>query len=117
VPDARVLDRSRHSEPVAHAGAPLPGQIDPCPPRRILLGAGPRGQRVMAGAVWLRYGISASARATGIARSTIGRGLKDLDDPSALSGVVRRPGSGRHALGEKEWYTPLTPESENPWAR
>ena len=43
-------------------------------------------------------GISASARATGIARSTIGRGLKDLDDPDALSGVVRRPGSGRHAL-------------------
>src|SRR5271167_3116661 len=43
-------------------------------------------------------GISASARATGIARSTIGRGLKDLDDPGALSGVVRRPGSGRHAL-------------------
>jgi len=43
-------------------------------------------------------GISASARATGIARSTIGRGLKDLDDPGALPGVVRRPGSGRHAL-------------------
>ncbi len=43
-------------------------------------------------------GISAAARATGIARSTIGRGLKDLDDPGALSGVVRRPGSGRHAL-------------------
>jgi len=43
-------------------------------------------------------GISASARATGIARSTIGRGLKDLDDPGALPGVVRRPSSGRHAL-------------------
>src|SRR5271157_3491921 len=43
-------------------------------------------------------GISAAARATGLARSTIGRGLKDLDDPGALSGVVRRPGSGRHAL-------------------
>ena len=43
-------------------------------------------------------GISATARATGIARSTIGRGLKDLDDPDALSGVVRRPGSGRRAL-------------------
>src|SRR5271166_4848700 len=43
-------------------------------------------------------GITAAARATGIARSTIGRGLKDLDDPGALSGVVRRPGSGRHAL-------------------
>lgn len=43
-------------------------------------------------------GISASARATGIARSTIGRGLKDLDDPDALSGLVRRPGSGRRPL-------------------
>ena len=43
-------------------------------------------------------GISASARATGIARSTIGRGLKDLDDPAALSGVVRRPGGGRRSL-------------------
>jgi len=45
-----------------------------------------------------RGGISASARATGIARSTIGRGLKDLDDPAALSGVVRRPGGGRRSL-------------------
>jgi hypothetical protein len=43
-------------------------------------------------------GVSASARATGIARSTIGRGLKDLEDPGALSGLIRRPGSGRHAL-------------------
>jgi hypothetical protein len=43
-------------------------------------------------------GIAASARATGLARSTIGRGLKDLDEPNALSGVIRRPGSGRPAL-------------------
>jgi len=43
-------------------------------------------------------GISASSRATGIARSTIGRGLKDLNEPGSLSGVVRRPGSGRRAL-------------------
>ena len=43
-------------------------------------------------------GISAAARATGVARSTISRGLKDLDNPDALPGVVRRPGSGRHAL-------------------
>ena len=43
-------------------------------------------------------GISAAARATGVARSTIGRGLKDLDAPDALSGVVRHPGSGRRAL-------------------
>ena len=43
-------------------------------------------------------GITATAQATGVARSTIGRGLKDLDDPASLSGVVRRPGSGRPAL-------------------
>jgi len=60
-----------------------------------------RGRRLFAAAEARTAGhggISASARATGIARSTIGRGLKDLDDPGALPGVVRRPGSGRHAL-------------------
>jgi DNA-binding phage protein len=40
-------------------------------------------------------GIAATSRATGIARSTIGRGLKDLNAPETLSGVVRRKGSGR----------------------
>lgn len=39
-------------------------------------------------------GITAASRATGIARSTIGRGLKDLADPGSLSGEVRRPGGG-----------------------
>ena len=43
-------------------------------------------------------GVAATSRATGIARSTIGRGLKDLADPGSLSGEVRRPGSGRPAL-------------------
>ena len=43
-------------------------------------------------------GIAASSRATGVARSTIGRGLKDLNGPASLSGEVRRPGSGRPAL-------------------
>jgi hypothetical protein len=60
-----------------------------------------RGRRLFAAAEARTAGhggISAAARATGVARSTIGRGLKDLDDPGALSGVVRRPGSGRHAL-------------------
>jgi hypothetical protein len=47
-------------------------------------------------------GIAVTSRATGIARSTIGRGLKDLDDPSGLSGVVRRPGSGRRALTDTD---------------
>ena len=47
-------------------------------------------------------GITASSRATGLARSTIGRGLKDLDDPGSLEGKVRRPGSGRPALTSKD---------------
>src|ERR1035437_6086492 len=60
-----------------------------------------RGRRLFAAAEARTAGpgvISASARATRIARSTIGRGLKDLDDPDALSGLVRRPGSGRRPL-------------------
>jgi hypothetical protein len=47
-------------------------------------------------------GIAAASRATGIARSTIGRGLKDLSDPGALSGVVCRPGSGQPALTTRD---------------
>jgi hypothetical protein len=47
-------------------------------------------------------GIAVCAQATGIARSTIGRGLKDLDNPASLSGVVRRSGSGRPALTETD---------------
>ena len=49
------------------------------------------------------YGsIAAASQATGVARSTIGRGLKDLNDPASLSGEVRRPGSGRPALTETD---------------
>jgi hypothetical protein len=47
-------------------------------------------------------GIAVTSRATGIARSTIGRGLKDLTAPDTLSGVVRRPGSGRPALTDTD---------------
>jgi hypothetical protein len=47
-------------------------------------------------------GIAAASRATGVARSTIGRGLKDLADPRSLSGKVRRPGSGCPALTVKD---------------
>jgi hypothetical protein len=60
-----------------------------------------RGRRLFAAAEARTAGhggISASSQATGVARSTIGRGLKDLDDPGGLCGKVRRPGSGRHAL-------------------
>ena len=47
-------------------------------------------------------GITAAHQATGIARSTIGRGLKDLAAPGALAGEVRRPGGGRPTLIEKD---------------
>jgi hypothetical protein len=47
-------------------------------------------------------GIAATSKATGIARSTIGRGLKDLANPAGLTGEVRRPGSGRRASTETD---------------
>jgi hypothetical protein len=48
-------------------------------------------------------GIAAVSRVTGIAASTIGRGLKDLDTPGALSrGGVRRSGGGRKSLVERD---------------
>src|SRR5471030_2592663 len=47
-------------------------------------------------------GIGAASRATGVARSTIGRGLKDLADPGSLSGAVWRPGGGCPTLIEKD---------------
>src|SRR5271170_404769 len=47
-------------------------------------------------------GITAASRATGVARGTIGRGLKDLATPSSLSGEVRRPGGGGPTLIEKD---------------
>ena len=39
-------------------------------------------------------GIAAASRATKLARSTIGRGLKDLRDPGSLGPKVRRKGGG-----------------------
>ena len=47
-------------------------------------------------------GITAASQATGLARSTIGRGLKDLAEPGSLSGEVRRPGGGRPTLTGKD---------------
>ena len=46
-----------------------------------------------------RGGIAAVSRASGIARSTIGRGLRDLDSAASgwPSGRVRRSGGGRKA--------------------
>ena len=75
-------------------------------PRLVACGLNERARRLFAAAEartagygGIAYGgIAASSRATGVAQSTIGRGLKDLDDPASLSGEVRRPGSGRPAL-------------------
>src|SRR3954452_10705223 len=48
-----------------------------------------------------RHFAASEARAAGIARSTIGRGLKDLADRSDLpAGRGRRPGGGRKPLTE-----------------
>jgi hypothetical protein len=47
-------------------------------------------------------GIAAAARATRVARSTIGRGLKDLRDPDSLTGKVRRKGGGSPRLTTKD---------------
>src|SRR5580765_7190490 len=47
-------------------------------------------------------GITAASHATGVARSTIGRGLKDLASPASLSGEVRRPGGGGPTLIAKD---------------
>jgi len=47
-------------------------------------------------------GVAAASRATKIARSTIGRGLKDLREPGSLSGKVRRKGAGRPTITAKD---------------
>jgi len=50
-----------------------------------------------------RGGIATVSRATGVARSTIGRGLKDLASAERLpAGRVRRVGGGRKALTETD---------------
>jgi DNA-binding phage protein len=60
-----------------------------------------RGRRLFAaaeaGSVG-RGGVSVVARATGLARSTINRGLKDLRLADPVLSKVRRPGGGRPAL-------------------
>ncbi len=47
-------------------------------------------------------GVAAAARVTKIARSTIGRGLKDLRNPASLTGEVRRKGGGSPRLTTKD---------------
>ena len=47
-------------------------------------------------------GVAATSRATKVARSTIGRGIKDLREPGSLAGKVRRKGAGRPAITTKD---------------
>jgi Rhodopirellula transposase DDE domain len=60
-----------------------------------------RGRRLLAAAEAIAAGpggVAAVSRATKIARSTIGRGLEELREPSLLTGKVRRPGAGRPGI-------------------
>ena len=43
-------------------------------------------------------GLASVASVTGLARSTIGRGLKDVDAPPVSAGWVRREGGGPRSL-------------------
>ena len=47
-------------------------------------------------------GVAAASRATKVARSTIGRGLKDLRAPASLAGRIRRKGAGRPLATAKD---------------
>ena len=49
-----------------------------------------------------RGGVAAASRATKVARSTIGRGLKDLSVPASLTGRIRRKGAGRPTATAKD---------------
>jgi hypothetical protein len=64
-----------------------------------------RGRRLHAAAEAVSAGhggIAAACRATKVARSTIGRGLKDLNEPASLTGRVRRKGAGRLTVTAKD---------------
>jgi hypothetical protein len=64
-----------------------------------------RGRRLFAAAESRAAGfggVSAVARATGVARSTIGRGLKELETREPSRGAVRRKGGGRPALETRD---------------
>jgi hypothetical protein len=64
-----------------------------------------RGRRLFAAAEARsagRGGVVAVSQATGLARGTIERGLKDLDQPAPPDGRIRRPGSGRRRLTAKD---------------
>jgi hypothetical protein len=64
-----------------------------------------RGRRVFAASEARaagRGGLAAVSQITGLARSTIGRGLHDLDTPAPLRGRVRREGGGPRPLSDRD---------------
>jgi hypothetical protein len=64
-----------------------------------------RGRRVFAASEARaagRGGLAAVSEITGLARSTIGRGLKDLDRPSPPCGRIRREGGGPRPLTDRD---------------
>src|SRR5712691_7518586 len=51
-------------------------------------------------------GVAAVAEITGLARSRIIRGLKDLDRPALAPGRVRRAGGGRRTIDDRDRVEP-----------
>ena len=72
---------------------------------KIGSGLDERGRRLFAAAEARtagRGGLAIVSRITGLARSTINRGKKDLDSQALPKGRVRRDGGGRRALCESD---------------
>ncbi len=64
-----------------------------------------RGRRLFAAAEVRsagRGGLAAVSQISGLARSTIGRGLKDLDEPAPALGRIRRKGGGRREIADRD---------------
>ena len=95
--------------PVSTASVYIVSMIDESPLRiryeAVRSSLDERGRRLSAAAEAKAAGyggIAAASRVTKLARSTIGRGLKDLQDPGSLGRKVRRKGGGSPRLATKD---------------
>ena len=95
--------------PVCTASVYIVSMIDESPLRiryeAVRSSLDERGRRLSAAAEAKAAGyggIAAASRVTKLARSTIGRGLKDLQDPGSLGRKVRRKGGGSPRLATKD---------------
>jgi hypothetical protein len=95
--------------PVCTASVYIVSMIDESPLRiryeAVRSSLDERGRRLSAAAEAKAAGyggIAAASRVTKLARSTIGRGLKDLRDPGSLGRKVRRKGGGSPRLTMKD---------------